>query len=71
MKTTYAAPKQFGFFDLGLGLALFAIFGAVSWGMVSAENEQKEIATKQQLGAPWSDTAYACRQIDSNGLETE
>lgn len=46
MNAIQLVTRQRGFFDLGLGLALFAIFGAVSWGVVSYENG-KSVESRQ------------------------
>ncbi len=48
MKKLHTETKQHGFFDLGLGLALFAIFSAVGYAVIST-NDQKEPVEAQQI----------------------
>ena len=48
MKTKNIYWKQRGFFSIGLGLALFAIYGALGLAVATNEPEGNKAASKQQ-----------------------
>ncbi len=43
--------RQNGFFSVGIGLVLFAMFGAAGVGLNSINHDEERVATKQQLDA--------------------
>jgi hypothetical protein len=48
MKTMNTSRKQRGFFSVGIGIALFAIFGTLGLGITASEPKGNEIASTQQ-----------------------
>jgi|GEM_PF-3941655 len=70
MKMIQSQTRHNGFLDLGFGLALLAVFGAVSWAIVSAGNAKEEMAGKEQL-QPATRVTYVCRQANPECPESK
>lgn len=54
--------NQGGFFGVGLGLALLAVFGATGWGLVTVVEEQQQAA----MAAPEIHAAATDEATDSS-----
>ena len=64
MKMIQAQKRHSGFLDFGFGFALLAVFGAVSWAIVSAGNSKEETAGNEQL-QPATRVTSVCRQANT------
>ncbi len=51
--------RQRGFFSVGIGLALFAVFGAASFGLSSGRPHGDSLEAKQQMETPVSTSQIA------------
>ena len=69
MKMIQAQTRHSGFLDFGFGFALLAVFGAVSWAIVSAGNTEVEMAWNEQL-QPATRVTSVCRQANVECLES-
>ena len=68
--TRHAQRGHNGFLDLGFGLALLAVFGAVSWAIVSAGNAEEETAGKEQFHSS-THVTYVCQQANPECSESK
>ena len=70
MKATDKIGKQSGFFSIGIGLALFAIFGAIGTGISVATDTQKQDYEKLVLQAELTTNQNFMGELGGNGSFT-